>query len=204
MLKIGSIFPKKHFYEDNFTRRPTFIKNVFEIFYFLDTLFTKIPVILCPILVSLTMARSSEKMLTSIHTWPKNLGRTLILRYFNQEGDGADNTYLSPFDLKIFQRHCLTGWNVQSGKHLVADKVKSLIISLENIQKVSYIQLHILWIWILSRQFTLISSHMKNVKHMSVPLVISSVNYFVLNYIYWICVLDIKGGYQNLQLGWML
>ena len=42
---------------------------------------------------------------------------------------------------------------------------------------------------------------MKNVKHMSVPLVISSVNYFVLNYIYWICLLDIKGGYQNLQLG---
>ena len=78
---------------------------------------------------------------------------------------------LSPFELKMFQRHCLTGWNVQSGKHLVADKVKSLIISLENIQKVSYIQLHILWIWILSRQFTLISSHMKNV-----PLVIFSVN----------------------------
>ena len=48
---------------------------------------------------------------------------------------------LSPLDLKKFQRHCLTDWNVQSGKHLVADKVKSLIISLENIQKVSYIQL---------------------------------------------------------------
>ena len=106
--------------------------------------------------------------------------------------------------LKMFQRHCLTGWNVQSGKHLVADKVKSLIISLENIQKVSYIQLHILWIWILSRQFTLISSHVKNVKYFSVPWVIFSVNYFVLNYIYWICLLDIKGGYQNLQLGWML
>ena len=35
--KIVQIFPKNFFYEEYWTRRPTFIKNVFENFDFLDT-----------------------------------------------------------------------------------------------------------------------------------------------------------------------
>jgi len=34
VLKIGPIFPRKNFYEEYWTRRPTFIKNVFENFDF--------------------------------------------------------------------------------------------------------------------------------------------------------------------------
>ena len=42
VLKVGPIFLKKNFYEEYLTRRPTLLKDVYENFDFLDTLFPKI------------------------------------------------------------------------------------------------------------------------------------------------------------------
>ena len=41
MFKIGRIFPKKKFYEEYLTRRPTFIKKCFWKFWFLKYFKTK-------------------------------------------------------------------------------------------------------------------------------------------------------------------